>query len=80
MKVLWCHSHLVWLVFEGSIPTCACFRPEKFFVTCFCCFFYGKKLREKRGGRGGQGEDAWSVKMKVQNFVVHKFKCFQLKL
>ena len=24
-KVLWCHSHLVWLVFEASIPTCACF-------------------------------------------------------
>ena len=22
--LLWCHSHLVWLVFEGSIPTCAC--------------------------------------------------------
>ena len=21
MKVLWCHFHLVWLVFEGSIPT-----------------------------------------------------------
>ena len=22
VKVLWCHSHLVWLVFEGSIPIC----------------------------------------------------------
>ena len=30
VKVLWCHSHLVWLVFEGSIPTCTCFH---FFVT-----------------------------------------------
>ena len=28
MKVTWCHSHLVWLVFEGSIPTCTCFHSE----------------------------------------------------
>ena len=35
IKVLWCHSHLVWLVFEGSIPTCACFRSENFFVTLY---------------------------------------------
>ena len=21
-KLLWCHSHLVWLVFDGSIPAC----------------------------------------------------------
>ena len=26
VKVLWCRSHLVWLVFVGSIPTCACFH------------------------------------------------------
>ena len=31
--------HLVWLVFEGSNPTCACFHSENFFVTCSCCFF-----------------------------------------
>ena len=24
VRVLCWHSHLVWLVFEGSIPTCAC--------------------------------------------------------
>ena len=30
VNVLWCHSHLVWLVFEGSIPTCACFPLENF--------------------------------------------------
>ena len=30
---LWCHSPLVWLVFEGPIPTCACFHSENFFVT-----------------------------------------------
>ena len=33
VKVLWCRSHLVWLVFEGSIPTCTCFNSENFFVT-----------------------------------------------
>ena len=30
VKVLRYHSHLVWLVIEGSIPTCACFHSEKF--------------------------------------------------
>ena len=39
VNVLWCRSHLVWLVFEGSIPTCACFHLENFFVTCSSCFF-----------------------------------------
>ena len=34
VKVLWCCSHLVWLVFEGFIPTCTCFHSENFFVTC----------------------------------------------
>ena len=32
MKVLWCHSHLVLLVFEGSIPKCT-FLSRKLFVT-----------------------------------------------
>ena len=31
MKVLWFHSHLVWLYFEGSIPTCTCFHSENVF-------------------------------------------------
>ena len=30
VKVLWYHSHFVWLVFEGSIPTCTCFHSENF--------------------------------------------------
>ena len=34
VKVLWQQSHLVWLLFEGSIPTCACFHTENVFVTC----------------------------------------------
>ena len=28
--MLWCRSHLVRLVFERSIPTCACFHSENF--------------------------------------------------
>ena len=63
--MLQCHSHHVWLVFDGSIPTCACFHSENVFVTCTCCFFlivFLEIVREKRGGRGGRGEDAWSVK------------------
>ena len=34
VKVLWCHSHLVWLVFEGSIPYMCLFCEKKTFVTC----------------------------------------------
>ena len=44
VNVLWCHSHLVCLVFEGSIPTSVCFHSENFFVTCSCCFFCFFKL------------------------------------
>ena len=29
------HAKSVWLVFEDSIPTCACFHLENFFVTCY---------------------------------------------
>ena len=34
-QVLWCHSHLAWLIFESSIPihVLACFHSENFFVT-----------------------------------------------
>ena len=38
VEVLWWHSHLVCLVFEGTIPTCACLYLAKKFVTCVCCF------------------------------------------
>ena len=72
VKLLWCRSHLVWLVFEGSIPTCACFHSENFFVTCSCCFFFGSLLgmvTEKRRGRVGRGEDAWCVQYDI---FVHK--------
>ena len=34
VKVLWCHSHLVWLVFEAFIPTCAFLRLCTQFPDC----------------------------------------------
>ena len=40
VNVLWCCSHLVWLVFEGSILTFACFYSENVGVTCSCRFFF----------------------------------------
>ena len=36
VKILWCHSILVWMVFEDSIPTYM--QLFSLFVTCFCCF------------------------------------------
>ena len=30
VNVLWCRSQFVWLVFEGSITTCACFHLKNF--------------------------------------------------
>ena len=62
VKVLWCHSHLVWFVFEGSIPTCACLHSGNFcdlFLLSFVCVFFICLLgmvREESGGRGGQGK------------------------
>ena len=53
VKLLWCHSHLVWLVFEGSIPTCACFHSENFFVTCSCWVFFVMFFRN------GKREETW---------------------
>ena len=35
VKVLWCCSHLVWLLFEGSILTCTCFRCDLFLLLFF---------------------------------------------
>jgi len=40
VKILWWHSHLVWLVFEGSIPTCACLYLAKFIVIVFVVFYF----------------------------------------
>ena len=66
VKVLWCHSHLVWLVFRVPslhalvfIQKTFCDLFLLFFCLLYCCL---EMVREKRGGRGGQGEDAWSMK------------------
>ena len=40
VKVLWCHSHLVQLVFEASIPTCTCFHEGKLSDLFSVAFFH----------------------------------------
>ena len=62
VNVLWCRSHLVRLVFEGSIPTCVCFHLENFFVTCSCCFFFIVL-------RNGKREERWERKAKGRSTV-----------
>ena len=64
--------YIVWLVLGGFHPNICLFSFRKSFVTCFCCFFclffvcfllyccLGI-VREKRGGRGSRGEDAWPI-------------------
>ena len=49
--------------FEGSIPTCTCFIQKMFcdlILLLFSIVVLEWYVRGKRGGRGGQGEDAWS--------------------
>ena len=76
VNVLWCRSHLVWLVFEGSIPTCTCSfgKPlcDLFLLLCFL-----EVIREKRGR---QGKYAWSVGYKTWNCVVHKEQRYIINL
>ena len=52
VNVLWCRSHLVRLVFERSIPTCACFPLENF-LGLVCAFFVGIVFRN------GKREERW---------------------
>ena len=71
----WCESVVVSFPsssvgFLGFHPYMHLFSFRKLFVTCSCYFFFVVCLycclgmeREKRGGRGGQGEDAWSIKL-----------------
>ena len=49
--------------FEGFIPTCTCFIQKMFcdlILLLFSIVVLEWYVRGKRGGRGGQGEDAWS--------------------
>ena len=52
VKLLWCQSHLAGLVFEGSIPTCACFHSENFLVACSCCFLFILLGKREETGEG----------------------------
>ena len=48
---------------ESSIPTCACFIQK---TLCDLFPFFGLEIvREKKGGKGRQGEDAWSEKYEI---------------
>ena len=88
VKLLQCHSHLVWLVFEVFIPTCTCFHMKKIYlglvpaVFFWIAFYNGKR----EGGRVGRGEDAGSVKYDSIDLFLqitknnHKLKCLQVKL
>ena len=87
VNVLWCRFHLVWLVFEGSIPTCAGFHSENFFVTCSCCFFFclwffkSSKREERQARERCMVCRVCTIELccsqRTKNH--HKFKCFQVK-
>ena len=47
MKALWCHSHLVWLVFWGFYPYMRLFLFRKLFCSLFLLFFF-EEWRERR--------------------------------
>ena len=57
VKVLWCHSHLVWLFFLGFHPYMRLFSSKKLFCGLFLLFFwlffvllFRNSKREKVGG------------------------------
>ena len=65
------HSHLVWLVFKGSIPTCGCFHSENFcdlfllfFLLLFFVLLFRNSKREEVGGEAkGKMHGLWSMIM-----------------
>ena len=82
VKVLWCHSHLVWLVFEASIPVHALVFLQKTLCDLFLFFFFFFVLSFRNGKR----KERWEGKTHGQLFCPHKTKnhhkpkCFQVKL
>ena len=80
VKVLWCHSHLVWLVLR--LPSLhALVFLQKTFCDLFLLLFFFVLLF-----RNGKREERWEGKAHGQLFCPHKtknhhkLKCFQLKL
>ena len=43
--VLWCRSHFVWLVFEGSIPICACLHLASKIYCDLCSLLFPCLMR-----------------------------------
>ena len=81
VKVLWCPSHLVWLVFE--LPSLhALVFIQKTFSDLFLLLFFFFVLSFRNGKR----EERWEGKTHGQLFCSqqtknhHKLKCFQVKL
>ena len=73
--------------YEGSIPACAGFHSENFFVTCSCCFFClwffkGSKREERQARERCMVCRVCTIELccsqRTKNH--HKFKCFQVKL
>ena len=60
VKVLWCRSHLLWLVFDASIPTCTCFPSENVLWLVYglsILLTYGRVLID--GGNWNHAEVGW---------------------
>jgi len=87
VKVLLCHwfpSSLGWFLRLPSLHVLV-FLQQTFcdlFLLLFSSFLYCRlgMVREKKGGRGGQGEDAWTTFCSLKTNHHHKLKCFQVKL
>ena len=64
-----CRSHLVWLVFEGSIPvvTYACFHSKNFFCDLF---FFRNSKREVRWERRLRGKCMYACCVKYKSIEV----------
>ena len=70
VKVLWCHSHLVWLVFEASIPTCTCFHEGKLLWLVSVAFFFLFVMLFRNGKTEERREERPRGRCMV-NFFVH---------
>ena len=72
--------HLVWLVFEASIPTVPVFLQKTFCDLFLLLLFFCKndKRRKVRGEAKGKMHGQLFCSHKTKNH--HKLKCFQVKV
>ena len=72
VKVLWCHSHLVWSVFEVFVPTCTCFPSENFLWLVSVAFLFVLLCRD------GKREERWEAKRSIIIIIFERhtqFRC-----